>query len=159
MATLIIYSTKHGCTEKCALSLAGKLLDEVKLHNLKDTPQPDLTPYDTVVIGGSIYVGKIQKELQHYCRENLPELLKKRLGLFICCMYEGEVAQKQLLEAFPPEMVEQAVVMAAFGGEFVLEKMGLLEKMIVKKVAKVEHSVSKLSGERIEHFAAAMNSR
>ena len=36
MKTLIAYSTKHGCTEKCANKLKTRLTGEIELLNLKN---------------------------------------------------------------------------------------------------------------------------
>lgn len=51
-------------------------------------------------------------------------------------MEEGEVAQKQLQNAFPDELLNIAKATACFGGEFNFEKMNFFERLIVKKVAK-----------------------
>lgn len=159
MSTVIIYSTKHGCVEKCTQRLEDLLSNEVIRHNLKETPAVDLSQYETVIIGGSIYMGQIQKDLKQFCLDNLEVLKTKRLGLFICCMYEGEIAQKQLAEAFPRELIQAAAATAVFGGEFSFDKLGFLEKLIVKKVAKVDHSVTSLSEDHISSFADKMESK
>ena len=44
-----------------------------------------------------------------------------------------------------------------FGGEITFDKMNALEKMIVKKVAKIGQDVSKLNHLAIKEFATALN--
>jgi len=156
MRTLIVYATKYGCTEKCAEKLAGKLEGEVDLRNLRSGRIADLAPYDRVVIGGSMYMGKIQKEVGRFCTEHLGELKEKKLGLFICAMAEGEDAAKELNEAFPSELASAAAAREVFGGEFVFSKMNFLHKMIVKKIAKTDQDVLKLSEESIDRFARSL---
>ena len=60
MATLIVYRSKHGCTESCAEKLTEKTKDDTTLVNLKEKRGFDLADYDTVLVGGSIHVGRIQ---------------------------------------------------------------------------------------------------
>jgi len=157
MKTIIIYGTKHGCTEKCAKILSEKLTGKIDLYNLKEKKDIDISQYDKVIIGGSMYIGKIRKEVSEFCLKNLSILKDKKLGLFICCMGEGDSVEKQLNEAFPQELIENAVAKESFGGEFIFKKMNFLERLIVKKVSKIEKDVSNISDEKISYFAQLIN--
>jgi menaquinone-dependent protoporphyrinogen oxidase len=157
MSTLIFYASQHGCTEKTANILKSKLKDDVTMINLKKNKRPDLTAFDTIIIGGSIHAGKMQSNLRKYIQKNLDPLLKKKLGLFLCCMEEGENAQRQFDEAFPEELRNHASAQGLFGGEFDFDKMNFFEKAIVKKVAKVTAPVSNIKEENIHQFAAHLN--
>lgn len=156
MATLIVYMTTHGCTEKATRMLMECLSDDLHIVNLEGMADPDLTPYDRVIIGGSIHMGEIQKDLKKYCERNTAILLQKKLGLFLCCMFEGERAQRQFEDAYPEALRTHASAIGLFGGEIHLSRMNELEKMIVNKVAKIERDVSKLNHLAIKEFAAAM---
>lgn len=165
MKTLLVYATKYGCTEKCAEILVKKLAGEVDLCNLKEMRKPELSQYDQVVIGGSIYTGKIQKEVNEFCSENREVLLTKRLGLFICGMLK-EKAQEELNNSFIPELFNHAVAKEFFGGEFRFKSMNALERFIVKMVAKGDGSIpaidikkdlSVLAVENINRLAESLN--
>lgn len=157
MNTLIVYSTKYGCTEKCAGILSEKLDGKVDLCNLKTAKPLDLSQYDKVIIGGSIYIGKIQKEVSEFCARNLDVLKKKKTGLFICCMRDGATAEAEIKDNFPKELLNNAVAKDYFGGEFIFKKMKALDRFIAKKVAKVENDISSILMERITNFAQLMN--
>lgn len=157
MKTLIIYSTTHGCTQKIAQQMSNYLSGEVKLVNLKKQPSPDLSNFDRVIIGGSIHAGQIQKRVKEFCNENLGNLLKKELGLFITCMETGETAQKQLADAYPEELLDNAKITAFFGGEFDFKRMNFFEKMIVKKVAHVKESTSNVDMDSVKKFTRRMD--
>ena len=75
MKTIIVYSTKYGSVEKVALKIQEQLEGEVSLAKAKDNP--DIKEYDSVVLGGSIYAGSIQKEMKVFIKSNQNELLKK----------------------------------------------------------------------------------
>lgn len=157
MKSLIAYATKYGCAQNCAKTLCEKIKGEVELCNLKKIKDIDLSNYDSVIIGGSIYMGKIQKEVKKFCEDRISELREKKVGLFICCMGEEEVAQTQLNNSFPQELINVAIAKENFGGEFILDKMKSFDKFIVKKVSKVEKDTSNVLDKNIELFAKVMN--
>jgi menaquinone-dependent protoporphyrinogen oxidase len=157
MKTLIAYSTTHGCTEKTAIKIKEFLKVDTTLVNLKEDSNPALDKFERVIIGGSIHAGQIQKRVKVFCQTNLEELKSKELGLFICCMEEGETAQKQLLDVFPDALHEVAKASAYLGGEFDFERMNFFQKLIVKKVAHVEQSTSKINDISIRKFSRQMS--
>lgn len=157
MKIAIIYATRHGCTEKCATHLNDGFKNSAHVINLKEHKKVNLTDFDTVIIGGSIHAGKVQSKIRKFCEDNLITLMTKRIGLFLCCMEEGDNADKQFSEAFPAELRNHAIATEIFGGEFNFERMNFLEKMIIKKIAHIDQSVSKIDEEKITEFVHAMN--
>ncbi|QUH27056.1 flavodoxin domain-containing protein [Serpentinicella alkaliphila] len=158
MKTLIVYSTKYGCTEKCAKKLSEKLKGSIDLVNLKEGKKIDISLYDKVIIGGSIYIGKIQNEVVNFCKDNLQKLISKKIGLFVCSMREGESIEEQIRASFPQELRLNAVAIENFGGEFIFNKMGFLDKLITKKVVKIDKDTSNILEDNINNFAQLMNS-
>lgn len=156
MKTAIIYATKHGCTDKCAHTLANELETNTDLVNIETAQNVDITNYETVIIGGSIHAGMINKKIKSFINKNENILLKKNLGLFLCCMYEGDKALNQFENAFPKTIRNKAMAHGLFGGEFDFDKMNFIEKTIVKKVANVEKSVSRINYANIKSFAQKM---
>lgn len=156
MKTLVVYATKYGCTEKCATALSEKLEGKVDLCKLKGVV-PDLSQYDKVIIGGSVYIGGIRKEIKEFCAKNLNALKGKKLGLFICGMQSKEVIETELNSSFPQELSEKAVAKEYFGGEFIFKQMNFLDKLIVKKVSKIDKDTSNIKNENINRFALFMN--
>ncbi|MDF2605996.1 MAG: hypothetical protein K0S34_186 [Bacillales bacterium] len=154
MKTLIIYATKQGSSEGVAQLLKNKLNGEVILVNLLKEKVPAISEFDTVIIGGSIYAGKIQKKLSSFVKEYLPELLSKHVGLFICAAhFDPEVIKKELIESFPEELFNHAIAKDAFGYKIEREKLNFIEKAIVKKIMGITENTNKLSVESIENFA------
>lgn len=152
MRTLIVYTTRHGCAEKCANKLKNGLAGEITLYNLKNSHKIDLDNYERIIIGGSIHAGKIQKKVKQFCLKNLDAFKDKKIGLYICCMEEGEKATSQFKEAFPEELINHATATGIFGGEFNFERMNFIERSIIKKIAQIEKSVSKISDDKIDQF-------
>ena len=152
MKTLIVYATKHGSAEKCGNLVKNKLSGDVDLINLKKSSHIQLVDYDTIMIGGSIHAGKIQKRVKQFCQRNLQTLMQKKVGLFICCMEESEKAQDEFDRAFSVELRNHSSANGIFGGEFNFDRMNFIEKAIIKKVAHIDQSMSKISEEKIHRF-------
>jgi len=153
MKTLIVYASKYGCAADCAGYLRCKLPGDAVLSDInKVDKQIELKEYDAVVIGGSVYIGKVSKKLRAFCENNLDVLKKKRIGLFLCCA-QTEQADKFFADNFLPELISVAKTAKAFGSEARLDKMTFFDKAIIKAVTKGDFSSFKVSFERIEEFA------
>jgi menaquinone-dependent protoporphyrinogen oxidase len=158
MKTIIIFATKYGCVENAVGILKSMLTGEVKQVNIMKENVPSLDHFDHVIIGGSIYVGRIQKKLSKFVDKNLSELLTKRIGLFICAgEKKEEVREKELVDAFPNELFEHAICKDIFGYEIHFEKLNFLEKKMVAAVLRLKMSCSELSVEKIKRFAEILS--
>lgn len=159
---VVIYASNHGTTGKVAVMLSdllGRKGFSVDVVNITEAKQLDLNQYNTVLLGGSIHAGTLQRSLKTFMNKNLLSLMNKRVGLFLCCMHEAE-AQNEFDRAFPALIRQHAISKKIVGGEFLLEQMNFLEKMIVRKITGINHSVSKLYNEKIEQMVEEIiNSR
>lgn len=154
MNYLIIYMSHHGTTEKVAFELMERFGPEnTTLVNLENDTVPPLEDFNTVIIGGSVRAGRIQSSLSDFCRKNIRSLLDKRVGLFMCYMNE-DLSEMEFEDSFPRELRAHAVAKGMVGGEFLLERMNILERLAVKKVKGVDESVSRLDHHAIEKFIA-----
>ncbi|MDW7651899.1 MAG: flavodoxin domain-containing protein [Bacillota bacterium] len=155
MKTLLVYASKHGCTEKCAKMLAEKLTGEIELVRLGKGKAPDPKMYDRIIIGGSIHVGKVQKEVLDFSAGHMEVLLQKKVGLFICC---GDLTrvETQMKDAFPEPLYSHAIAREHFGHAYDFKKMNFLERTAIKVIAKTSESVENILVGNLERFAAAM---
>ncbi|WML42880.1 flavodoxin domain-containing protein [Neobacillus sp. PS3-40] len=159
MKTVILYATKYGSVEHAVEILESKLVGKVQHLNIMKEDVPTLIDYDQVIIGGSIYVGKIQRKLSKFVTKNLPLLLTKRIGLFICAGEKlQEVREKELVDAFPNDLFNHAICKDIFGYEIHYEKLNFLEKKMVGAVLGLKEGCSELSEEKITDFAKIMSS-
>ncbi|MDP8227383.1 MAG: flavodoxin domain-containing protein [Candidatus Celaenobacter polaris] len=155
MKNCILFITKHGSTEKAALLLKEKLKADTDIINLKDVKKPNISDYDTVILGASIYIGKIQKLMRKFIKENLNELFKKNIALFIMAG-QKERAQETLKNAFPATLFDHAFAKEHFGYEMILEKMNFLEKAATRAQG-VTESKSEIMHDAIEKMAYRTN--
>lgn len=154
MKTAIIFATHHGTTELVANVIGEQLINDfVDLINIDKMEHIDLTPYQRVIIGGSIHAGMIQKSIREFCSDNLEILLSKQVGLFICGMNDNQWEQ-ELENAFPEKLRNHSDSNRIMGGEFKIEEMNIVEKFLVKKITGVGSSVSNILHDQIEQLVA-----
>ncbi|WHY69299.1 flavodoxin domain-containing protein [Neobacillus sp. SuZ13] len=158
MQCLIVYCSSHGTTEKAVRFLSEILKGEVQTVDLKrEKVKFDLRNFDTIIIGGSIHAGNIQRKIKKFITHNYDTLLEKEVGLFLCCMHDGETAIEQFNHAFPQELRKNSAAMGLFGGEFLMSEMNFIEKQIVKKVSGATRDQLNLDYEAIKEFASKLN--
>src|SRR5210317_71969 len=138
MKTLIAYSTTLGCTEQCASKLKEDLGEGVDMYRISRRRKINFDLYSTVIIGGSIHEGIIQRAVRKFCEENLKELLKVEVGLFICCVDPGENEDELLKTVYPEELLNHALAKSYFGGELNFKKMNLMQKIMTRKKERLE---------------------
>lgn len=151
MKALLIYSSKHGTTEKIADIIRHSSKHQIILNNLKARPKPDLSKYDFLIIGASIHAGKIAPRVQKFLKKNHQELLTKEIALYMCCM-DQKKSEEQFNNNFPEEIRDHAFAKACVGGEFLFEKMNRLERAIVKKVSGQNATISNIKQDELQAF-------
>jgi len=154
MKGIIIYATKYGCTEKAVKLLQSKISGEIKTVNVAKEKAPDLSLFDTVILGGPIYVGKMHGALSAYMQQNHEVLNRKRLALFVCAgEQDPALMEKQLASAFPEELYNRAIAREVFGGELYWDKLDLMTKLILRVVKGIKEGYARLSEVKIDKFA------
>jgi menaquinone-dependent protoporphyrinogen oxidase len=119
---------------------------------------PVLSAFDTVILGGPIYVGKMHGALTAYMRQNREALKEKRLFLFVCAgEQDPAVMEKQLAAAFPAELARRAIAREIFGGELHLDKVDRVTKLILRLVKGIKEDYSRLSEASIDRLARGIS--
>lgn len=136
MKVLIVYGTKYGCTKKCAEILKSYLPGEVTIISAKAAPA-SLKSYDVVFIGGSVYMGKMRKEVIRFCSKNKIELMNKRLGIFVCC-YTPNGTEGFIETLFSQEILSHASYVTCVGGEMNYEKMNVIYRKMFQALNKID---------------------
>lgn len=137
MKTCIIYTTRHGAAAYCARQIARQLSGEVQLLDLGEGMPAALPEADRYILGGSIYMGMAQKALKGFCEKFGEALAQKPLGLFLSCMgVEEDMVQRQMVDAFGQRLMGHAKVSVNLGGAFDFDKLGRMERFIVRQVDK-----------------------
>ncbi|MFM9330594.1 flavodoxin domain-containing protein [Paenibacillus mesotrionivorans] len=114
MRALILYASKSGASRECAELLWSRLEDCSICDMTKDLP--DLGPFDTLILGSGIRMGKLYRPVRSFMRRNMNLLLSKNLAFYLCNAYPGTL-QKTIETSIPKPLRERAVCMVSFGGK------------------------------------------
>ena len=130
--TLVLYTTKHGATQRYAERIAQPLDALVKEAAYAKIAQAKT--YDAIVMGCPVYVGKL-KGLDFFA-DNIAELGDKRLVLFTCGLYDPAEAD---VRGSLDSQIRQALGDAAdrvavfhLRGALRWSSLGLMERMLMK---------------------------
>ncbi|HOO32482.1 MAG TPA: flavodoxin domain-containing protein [Thermotogota bacterium] len=156
MKTVIIYSSRHGFTEKAAEKLSERLTSLVDLKNLDTNFERDFSEYHNIIFGTPVYEGKIRNLTAKYIEENLEELCKKNLGLFICAS-ENTPVEKIINSNLPKNFCEQLKVKGHFGYGVDFEKLNRRERVASKIILKKTESEMAFNEKNIIEFAEIVN--
>jgi menaquinone-dependent protoporphyrinogen oxidase len=152
MKTVLIYTTMHGTTEKVSQYIAEHIAD-VTLVKISNSSDILISSFDRVILGGSIHMGSIQSSVKKFCTRHRHELLSKPVALFVCGMEKEPGKQKEELRlAFPEGINTHALAKAFVGGEFIFEKMNFIQRMMIKKIAHTDRSLSEIDYDVLNSF-------
>lgn len=153
MNNLIIYASKHGATKTCATYL----FDHLPQSELKEiiSFQGDVSTYNMVFIGSCVYMGQFNKHIKTFLTQNQEVLLQKDLVIFFCAMNDQEV-DTIVSQNLSKELLEHASIVHA-GGAYDFRSMNFLERFVVKKMAKVSHSVDAIQYNNLDDVIKKAN--
>jgi len=119
---LVAYATKHGSTHEVADAVAVRLRErglEAEVRSARGVAT--LAPYDGVVIGGALYMGRWHSDARRFLSHHRDELAVLPLAVFAMgplTLKDEDVAdsRKQLDHALAKEPRLEPVTVAIFGG-------------------------------------------
>jgi menaquinone-dependent protoporphyrinogen oxidase len=83
---LIAYGTRFGATTGTAEEIANVMRQdglEVKVVNLKKEKVKDISPYDLIIVGSGMMIGRWTGEPEKFLRKFQKELANKKVALFV----------------------------------------------------------------------------
>lgn len=142
MKALVVYGTRYGTAEEIAQEIARIIREEgteVDLKDVKDSKKLDVTPYDLIIIGSGIKMGKWTKQSLKFLKKNKNILKDRRVALFVSCGAANEEKSRQMgvndyLKKVAAENLEtEPVAMGLFGSNYNPDaKGGFMYKMTMK---------------------------
>ena len=77
--SLVVYASKYGSTKEVAQAVA----DGLGANIVSAANDPDVRPYDLVVLGSPVYGGDYLDPMKDFLRANRPYLAKRKVAAFI----------------------------------------------------------------------------
>lgn len=138
---LATYGSKLGSTAEIAEKI-GEIIRQKGLQAdvLDAGTVKDLTPYNKIIVGSSLYMGQWNKKAVSFLKKNMGMLAKLPVWCFVSGptgpgnpveLLDGRLYPKSLqpvIEEIKPHGI------TCFGGKLAIDKLGPFEKWIIKKV-------------------------
>jgi len=116
-----------------------KEVAEVDLREDRDVKKLNLSPYDLIVVGSGIKMGKWTKQTLKFLKNNKKELKEKKVALFVSCSAANEEKSRDMgwnnyLKKVAADYLEgEPVDMGLFGSLYDPEAShGMMYKMTMK---------------------------
>jgi menaquinone-dependent protoporphyrinogen oxidase len=142
---LVTYASKHGATAEIAEQIGAVLREADLWVDVEPTEQvATLVPYQAVVLGSAVYIGRWRAEARRFLREHRDELAARDVWLFSSGPTgEGdpeELARGWTLPKALKDDVEHVAPhdVALFHGALDPDELGFFERWIVRRVGAPE---------------------
>jgi menaquinone-dependent protoporphyrinogen oxidase len=146
MKALVVYGTRYGTATGIAEEIAKVLREEkfdTDLMDARKLKNCDVSPYDLVVIGSGIKMGKWTKGSINFIKKNKESLAKRNVAIFVTCGAANEEktreeGQEKYLDDFAKEnLINPPVATGLFGSVYDPNaKHGLIFKMVNRSIKK-----------------------
>ena len=143
---LIAYGTGEGQTAKVADHLARRLegrghaVDVVDVAGVREGL--DLTPYDGVLVGASVHLGKHQERVKRFVRDHVEALASRPAAFFQVCLSSAVDDEERRAEAegylaeFTADTGWEPARRASFGGALRYSAYGFLKRGMMRRIAR-----------------------
>jgi menaquinone-dependent protoporphyrinogen oxidase len=150
---LILYSTRYGATESTSGEITKVLQGEgleVKVVNAKKEQITDVSPFDLIIVGSGMQMGKWTGETENFLNQFQKELANKKLAIFVSSAAQAllenekkteeiEKNKKQNLDDKAAKFNLNPISMITFGGVWDFNKMNfVLRKMLSSFKPRIE---------------------
>jgi menaquinone-dependent protoporphyrinogen oxidase len=122
LKVLVAYATKKGSTQEVATAVAAELAARgADVTTMAAADVTDVTPYDGVVLGGSLYMGRWHADARRLLARHSGPLAARPLAVFAIGPLTSSAddlaaARKQLDDALDKLTELDPVTVAVFGG-------------------------------------------
>jgi menaquinone-dependent protoporphyrinogen oxidase len=146
MKALVVYGTRWGTATEIAEEIRKVMINEgieTDLVNSRGLKNFDISPYDLVVVGSGIKIGKWTKSALKFLKNYKSELADKKVALFVTCGAANkeetrqEGWEKYLKKVAADNLVNEPVDMGLFGSVYDPDaNHGLMFKMTNRFIKK-----------------------
>src|SRR4030095_14325801 len=135
MNGIVIYKSKYGATQQYAEWIGQEL--EFPVFATNELHQEELRNSDLVLLGSSVYVGRLM--IRKWLIQNLDSLMNKKIFLFVVC---GTPAEKKdqlyiYVDSSVPEEIKDKKRTYFLPGKLILKELSWLDRQVLKMGARL----------------------
>jgi menaquinone-dependent protoporphyrinogen oxidase len=143
---LIVYGTTEGHTAKIAETIAQEIAE--KGHHVRAVSSAaaptgkELATFDAFIVGSPVHIGKFDKSLRAWTRQNHELLQRRHSAFFSVCLgilennSETKREEAKIVENFLHEVSWTPKLTTIFAGALKYSKYGWLKKLLMKRIAR-----------------------
>jgi menaquinone-dependent protoporphyrinogen oxidase len=158
--TLVAYASKHGSTEEVARAIGAQLRDVGHHVDIRDAAVvTDLEPYDAVVLGGSLYMGRWHADARAFLLHHRAAVEERLLAVFALgsrTLDEHDVAEsRRQLDNVLEHLDIHPELVAVFGGVVEPAKLRFPLNRMPKSDARDWSAIAAWAGEVAAQFSGS----
>ncbi|GAA3379010.1 flavodoxin domain-containing protein [Streptomyces sannanensis] len=132
---LVAYGTKNGSTAE----IADFIADVLRSHGLEAEARPaagvrDVGPYDAIVLGGALYMGRWHRDARRFARRHRHHLAGRLVWLFSSGPLDASASQRNIPPVRTAHRAERSLGAeehVTFGGRLTEGARGRVARMIL----------------------------
>lgn len=137
MKGIVLYKGKYGATAQYASWIAEALY--LPIADIEHGDAVELSKYDYVIIGSSVYVGKML--IKNWLRQNEAKLQSKKILFFVvCATFSNEKKQQGVIvnDNIPWSLIKASEVFF-IAGRVVINRLSWLDRLTVRMGALMQN--------------------
>lgn len=138
MKGVVIYKSKYGATAQYAKWISADL--KLPYFETSELGDGDLKDYDYIILGTSVYVGKML--IKKWLKNNLKEIGTKKIFLYVVCGTPPDQQDKlnSYVTSSVPEEIRNKCDIFFLPGKLKIKELSLLDLFILKMGAMLAKS-------------------
>lgn len=135
MKSIVIYKGKYGATAQYAQWLGKEL--KIPVYSSDHSDDANLEEYDLIIIGTSVYIGKLQ--IGPWLKANLPFIRNKKIILFLVAgtpAHEKEKLEGYLKSGIPKEIWQNCQPFY-LPGKMIMKNLSWKDRFMLKMGARL----------------------
>lgn len=128
MKSIIIYKGKYGATRQYAGWLGAAL--HLPLKTPEELPEADIKMYDCIIMGSSVYIGKLL--IRDWIKQYADVLKNKKILLFIVCGTNNQKEQEKIIKQNVPDGLLDPSHIFFLPGRLIQSKLSWKDRFMLK---------------------------
>ncbi len=130
----VLFGSRYGSTRDASLWISEGMGWIADLFDARENP--DLSPFDGIIIGSGIYNGKIDQPLENYLTKNALSISKKIKGLFVVCGGGDSPRAQGYIDVLAKACQANPPLAKVFPGRLTLKLLNAEDYKVQEEVAK-----------------------
>jgi len=139
----ILFGSRYGSTRDASLWVSEGMGWIADIYDARENP--DLSPFDNIIVASGIYNGKIDQPLETYLTKNATSFSRKVKAVFVVCGGGGTPRAEQYVDLLSGRCQASSPLKKSFGGR-------LTKKMLNAEDLKVQEEVFKKRNSPVEDY-------